>query len=60
MSLGPSNLPWLPPSHAPDSPEWRNSVALCTVMYNENVTDVREWLQYYRCAPALVAVEMNA
>lgn len=25
-----------------------NSVALCTVMKDENSTDVREWLSYYR------------
>jgi len=34
---------------APWSPQWRNSVAICTTMRGENLTDVREWLDYYRC-----------
>ena len=34
---------------SPDSPAWSNSLALCAVMKDENITDVREWLQYYRC-----------
>ena len=29
---------------------WKNSVALCATMMNENVTDVTEWLNYYRYA----------
>ena len=36
---------------APWEPAWGNSVAICAVMKQENVTDVREWLQYYRRAP---------
>jgi hypothetical protein len=44
------NLPPLPKSHGPDSPKWNNSVAICAIMKDENLTDVREWLTYYRCA----------
>lgn len=41
------NLPELDePVRAASGP---NSVALCTVMKEENSTDVREWLSYYRC-----------
>lgn len=30
------------------APSGDNSVAMCTVMKQENSTDVREWLSYYR------------
>jgi hypothetical protein len=43
-------LPPLPINHAPWHPEWSNNMAICTIMRQENVTDVREWLDYYRCA----------
>ena len=35
--------------HSPSSPKWVNSIAVCAVMKNENVTDVTEWLRYYQC-----------
>ena len=38
--------------HGPDSEEWDNSFAICSIMKDENITDVREWLTYYRCALA--------
>ena len=37
-------------SHSPWAKGWNNSIMICSVMKNENITDVREWLQYYRCA----------
>ena len=52
------SLPALPDSRGPADANWNNSVALCGVMKDENITDVREWLHYYkyaastRCAPA--------
>ena len=46
------DMPALPPLHAPDSPTWKDTVAVCAIMRDENITDVREWLQYYRCAAA--------
>lgn len=51
VARGPTNLPWLPAAHSPNATNWNNTVALCTVMYNEEYSDVVEWLQYYRCAP---------
>jgi hypothetical protein len=27
---------------------WTNSVAMCTVMKDENLTDIREWIMYHR------------
>ena len=54
LNLSQYVTPWLegldelPPAHAPDGARWRNSVALCAVMRDENATDVREWLQYYQ------------
>jgi len=33
---------------SPSSPAWNNSIAVCTAMRNENVTDVRETLAYYK------------
>ena len=48
------DMPPLPPLHAPDSPTWSNSIAICAIMRDENVTDVREWLQYYRYASSFV------
>lgn len=41
----------LPASHGPDSRDWTNSFALCATMKDENITDVVEWLTYYRCGP---------
>ena len=35
---------------APWNKNWRNSVAICATMRQENVTDVVEWLTYYQCA----------
>lgn len=34
--------------HAPTGRAWKNNVAICSTMKDENVTDVREWLQYHR------------
>ena len=44
------DLPKLPPQHGPDSATWSNSIAICAIMKDENVTDVREWLTYHQCA----------
>jgi hypothetical protein len=39
-----------PPDHlAPWHPSWNNSIAICAVMRQENITDVVEWLLYYKC-----------
>lgn len=35
-------------SHSPDSETWSNSIAICSIMRDENVTDVKEWLEYYQ------------
>jgi hypothetical protein len=35
---------------APWHPKWNNSIAICAVMRQENITDVVEWLSYYKCA----------
>lgn len=37
-----------PEGVGPDSPAWRNSIALCSMIKDENSTDVREWVMYYR------------
>lgn len=42
----------MPHSHSPDSPQWSNSFAVCAIMRDENITDVREWIHYYKCAHA--------
>jgi hypothetical protein len=51
LSVSMGGLPKLPDSQAPWRPGWGNSVALCTTMRRENVTDVREWLLYHKCVP---------
>jgi hypothetical protein len=38
------------PTAAPWHGTWSNSIAICASIRDENITDVREWLQYYRCA----------
>jgi hypothetical protein len=45
-------LPPLPKSHSPNSENWTNSIAICAVMKDENLTDVAEWLTYHRCGAA--------
>ena len=45
------DLPQLPKRRQPGGPEWTNSVAICACMFQENMTDVREWLLYHQCAP---------
>ena len=45
----------MPPSASPDGPNWRNSLAICAVMKDEQLEDVQEWLRYYRCALACTA-----
>ena len=42
------SLPAMSEGHSPDSPQWSNSFAVCAIMRDENITDVREWLRYYR------------
>lgn len=42
-------LPALPKERAPWHADWNNSIAVCAAMRDENATDVREWLLYYRC-----------
>jgi hypothetical protein len=37
--------------HAPWHKNWKNSIALCAVMRHENITDVVEWLSYYKYVP---------
>lgn len=32
----------------PFSALWDNSIVICTILRNEAVEDVREWLQYHR------------
>jgi hypothetical protein len=46
-------LPSLPESYSNSSSSWSNSLALCTIMRNENITDLREWLTYYQCVLGL-------
>jgi hypothetical protein len=43
-------MPKLPNHMGPWSNRWNNSVAVCAAMRQENATDVREWLLYYKCA----------
>lgn len=42
------DLPLLPESRSPDSPDWNNSVAICAIMKEENPKDLREWLLYHK------------
>jgi hypothetical protein len=46
----PGDLPQLDAERSPFSDSWNDSVAICACMLKENVTDVREWLLYHRCA----------
>lgn len=41
-------LPALAESSAPWHHSWENSIAVCVSVAGENITDVREWLLYYR------------
>lgn len=47
-------VPWLegmeplPEEFGPSSKSWDNSFAVCSIMKDENITDVREWISYYR------------
>jgi hypothetical protein len=49
-----AGLSLLPQAHAPWMPMWTNSVAICSTMKDENITDIIEWLHYYRCAPTTI------
>jgi hypothetical protein len=33
---------------------WDNSIAICAIMRQENITDVVEWLSYYQCVPTIM------
>lgn len=37
---------------SPKSQGWDNSIAVCAIMKQEQVSDVREWLMYHKCAPS--------
>jgi hypothetical protein len=43
------DLSELPESKGPWHPNWSNSIAICAIMREEQIADVREWLLYYRC-----------
>jgi hypothetical protein len=44
------DLPKLSNRLAPWTRTWTNTIALCSTVRQENTTDLREWLLYYRCA----------
>jgi hypothetical protein len=44
------DVPKLSNVRAPWGTAWRNSLALCSTVRQENATDLREWLMHYRCA----------
>jgi hypothetical protein len=46
----------LPAERGPNGTGWDNSVAICACIRNENATDVREWILYYKCAPTILAI----
>jgi hypothetical protein len=41
--------------HAPWHTNWNNSIAICASMQHENITDVVEWLSYYKYVPSCCA-----
>jgi hypothetical protein len=41
--------------HAPWHKNWDNSIAICATMRHENITDVVEWLSYYKYVPICCA-----
>lgn len=43
------DLPALRLDHSPKNPAWDNGIAICACMFQENTTDVREWLLYHKC-----------
>ena len=47
-------LPRKPNSQGPDSTAWSNTIGVCSMIQDENATDVREWVLYYRCEIACV------
>lgn len=44
------DLPQLAFDRSPGSKSWNNSVAVCAVSTHDNTRDVREWVQFQRCA----------
>jgi hypothetical protein len=52
------DLPFLPPDRSPHSDSWDNSIAICACMFQENLTVVREWLLYHRCAQNIAARDL--
>ena len=44
------DLPQLAFDRSPGSKSWNNSIAVCAVSTNDNTRDVREWVQFQRCA----------
>lgn len=44
----------------PFSKDWANTVAICAIMRKEKTEDVREWLQYHRCALVLCKLTVTA
>ena len=44
----------------PQSEEWDNSVAVCAIMKQEKLSDIREWLLYHQCAPCDASMDCPA
>jgi hypothetical protein len=49
----------LPHHRGPWHHSWNNSIAVCAIMRQENITDVVEWLSYYKCVPCCLLPETN-
>ena len=48
-----NDLPQLGWEHNPNHTSWKNSIGICATMFQENMTDVREWLIYHRCGASV-------
>lgn len=45
-----TGLPSLTKTHSPSAEYWSNSIAVCAIMKDENITDVAEWVAYHKYA----------
>lgn len=44
------DLPQLPINRSPVDASWNNSVAICALSETDYTSDVREWVQFHKCA----------
>lgn len=48
-----------PAQSDPFTRKWQNTIAICSLMKDEHIDDVKEWISYHRCALSRLHLRMS-